>query len=88
MMMMMMMMMMGGTSFLDIPSELFRLHNNLPKGLKSFIHENPFFFFFLFHYLFIPRNYMLNRFVNVNCSQLPSSPTHLPQMKDILALFG
>lgn len=29
---------------------------------------------------------MLNRFVNAKCSQLPS-PTHLPQMKHILALL-
>jgi hypothetical protein len=58
----MMMMMMGGTSFLNIPSELFRLHNNRPQGFKEFIHENPFSFLH-FHYLFIPRNYMLNRFL-------------------------
>jgi hypothetical protein len=30
---------------------------------------------------------MLNRFVNVNCSQLPSS-THLPQMKELLTLIA
>jgi hypothetical protein len=88
----MMMMMMGGTSFLNIPSELFRLHNNLPKGLRVLSMKIFFFFFFffflVFKYLFFKRNYMLNRFVNVNCSQLPSSPTHLPQMKVILALFG